>query len=188
MLTKRQLAERMDVIGGSDAPAVLGVSPYGSQDSLLQEKLGFPKVIDAQGLERCYWGNTMEPILRREYIKRTGYQVTTPKQMFRDPAYPFMAAHLDGVVQHPDRPTPGVLEIKTMIYAPKCLSNHYHFYQLQHCLSVTGYTWGVFAVLVGGNDFRILEYERDADLIVTMVSIEERFWNRVLDARKELAA
>lgn len=184
MLTDAQIQDRLSGIGSSDAGAVLGVNPYRTADDVLQDKLGKPGF---KGNEATHWGNVMEPILRKEYEKRTGHKVKTRAKAFRMRLWPYIIAHVDGIIKADDMPGDGVLELKCMRYPPKDMKKHYHYCQLQHGLLVTGLKWGVIAPLFGGNEFKVFEYERDEDYLKEMLQVYEKFWARVLDARKQVA-
>ena len=51
--------------------------------------------------------------------------------------------------------------------------------QCQHELSVTDWGWGILAVLIGGHNFRMIPFERNADFISAMVRSEKAFWRCV---------
>lgn len=183
MLTQKQIGERLSGIGSSDASCVLGVNPYRSADDVLREKLGLAPPFE--GNEATYWGDFMEPHLRKEYEKRSGFPVKAVKKMYRHPKHKYMIAHIDGLILKPEGY--GVLEIKTMRFAPKDIAGHYHTIQLQHGMAVTGCLWGCLAILMGGNEFKLFEFQRDDELIEAMIGIQGKFWERVKQARKEAA-
>jgi predicted phage-related endonuclease len=61
-------AERRLGIGGSDIPAILGLSPYKTALDVYLEKRGL--WVDEFESEAAHWGNVMEPVLAREYARR----------------------------------------------------------------------------------------------------------------------
>lgn len=185
-LTQKQLAERVDAVCSSEAAAVLGVNPYTTAEDVLREKVyGIRKEVPAWVQEAGYWGDVMEPILRKEFAKRTGHQVKTVKRMYRHPVHTFVGAHIDGLILKPE--AYGVLEIKTIRHAPKNWMEHYHWVQLQHGMLASGCLWGCLAVLAGGNDFQIHEFQRDEEFLESAVKTYAAFWDRVTDERKGFA-
>ena len=74
-LTREEwLQLRRNGIGGSDASVIMGKNPYRSILQLWEEKTGKLPVTD-NGNEFTYWGNVMEPIIRKEFMNRTGLKV-----------------------------------------------------------------------------------------------------------------
>ena len=74
-LTREEwLQLRRNGIGGSDASVIMGKNPYRSILQLWEEKTGKLLVTD-NGNEFTYWGNVMEPIIRKEFMNRTGLKV-----------------------------------------------------------------------------------------------------------------
>ncbi len=79
----------------------------------------------------------------------------------------------------------GVLEIKTAdwlvakrwVYGPPLA----YELQIQAYLALTGWSWGVMAVLVGGNDLRLFEYERRAKTIDLILNKVSEFWRSIED-------
>jgi putative phage-type endonuclease len=99
--------ERKKGIGGSDAPAVLGVSPWCTPYQVYLEKTG---QIDRslEDSESMFWGRTLEPVIRQRYADVTGRRVIIPDRILRHPGFGFMIGNLDGIAQD-NR----VLEVKT---------------------------------------------------------------------------
>lgn len=74
MTREEWLQLRRRGIGGSDASVIMGKNPYRSILQLWEEKTGKLPVTD-EGNEYTYWGNVMEPIIRKEFMNRTGLKV-----------------------------------------------------------------------------------------------------------------
>jgi predicted phage-related endonuclease len=194
MLTEKQMSERLSVIGGSDAPAVLGVCGdskgklYRTPEDVLHEKLGIKREEDARLKECGEWGDIMEPHIRNRFRRKNpDIKLTCPKKMFIHHMHHFMGCHLDGLLRCPVQGK-GVFEAKMMRYEPKDIRNHYHYVQLQHNIAVMGVQWGVIAALFGGNEYKQFFIDRDDEFIEAMIRKEAAFWETVLNARKELAA
>ena len=93
-----------------------------------------------------------------------------------------MLANLDGICEHPDY-GPVIFEAKTAsAYKASewedSIPDEY-LLQIQHYMSVTGYSGAYIAVLIGGNTFRWKFIERDEELIAAMIELEADFWNHV---------
>ena len=128
-----------------------------------------------------YFGRLLEPVLREEFAKRTGFKVQECPFLFAYEEYPFMISNIDGVVTEPNG-NKAVLEIKTTnsVTAIKDLEDGLpveYFLQVQHYLAVTNLSKAYIAVLVGGNDFKIRTVERDDEVIQTIIALESKFWS-----------
>ena len=172
---------RKNGIGGSDAAAVCG----------LRITIGTPQEMDVfldktsdtiatNDNEAMYWGRIMEPVLRKEFAKRTGLNVEIVPYMFSCKEYPFMLANIDGIVHEADGSI-SLLEIKTANgFAAKDWEGglpQEYYVQIQHYLAVCDLPKAYVAVLIGGNQFRYEEVERDEETIQTIIAMESNFWN-----------
>ena len=169
-------------IGGSDASVVCGISKYKSPVELWMEKTD--QLPAQKAGEAAYWGTQLESLVRAEFIKRTGIEVTKPDVILQSEEHPFMLANLDGVCEVPDVGT-CIFEAKT-VSAYKAgewedtIPDEYTL-QLQHYMAVTGYQGAYIAVLIGGNTFHWKFIERDEELISMLIELETAFWNHVQD-------
>ena len=174
------LAYRRLGIGGSDSSVVCGINRYKSPVELWMEKTGqWP---NQEAGEAAYWGQQLESLVRDEFTKRTGIEVTLVKQILQSEAHPFMLANLDGICEHPNYGT-CVFEAKT---ASTFKSGEWddaipdeYVLQVQHYLAVTGYRGAFIAVLIGGNQFKWKFIERDEELIAMLIELETDFWGHV---------
>lgn len=109
MLTTKQLALRKQGLGGSDAPVVLGLSPYKSRLALYLEKRSEVED-DPVDSEAALWGQILEDPVATEFAKRTGYQVRKqPTRISKE--HPWMFVNMDRqIIGHPRGP--GLVEIK----------------------------------------------------------------------------
>lgn len=97
-------AIRVLSIGGSDAAVAMGISPYRSQLSLYNDKVGTPveKKPDS-GKEFIFeYGHRIEPLVISEFCRRTGAKVIPESRMFRHKTIPYLTANVDGIVELPD--------------------------------------------------------------------------------------
>ena len=168
-------------IGGSDASVCCGINRYKSKVQLWMEKTG--QLPDSEAGEAAYWGTLFESVVREEFSKRTGLEVTPSNQILQSEEHPFMLANVDGFCQHPDYGT-CIFEAKT---ASAYLSGEWegdnipdpYLLQLQHYMSVTGAEFSYIAVLIGGNRFMWKLVTRDNDLIEVLITLESEFWDHV---------
>ncbi len=172
---------RKKSIGGSEIAAVIGMNRWKTQFAVWAEKTGR---IDSsvQQSESMYWGIVMESILRQEFSKRTGYAVKEAHYIFASIDNPFMTANIDGYVDLGNGEY-AVLEIKTAgNYAESDWNDGCpieYFCQVQHYLYITGMKKAFIAVLIGVNQFKYLEINRDEDTIQTIICCAKQFWNLV---------
>ena len=111
MTWEKFLELRRNFVGGSEISAIIGCNPWTSPAKIFAIKKGLIKKEPAT--EACYWGNVMEPILRSEFSKRTGYPVKEIPYVLQaaDPRFSFLIADLDGVTTENGKT--GVIECKT---------------------------------------------------------------------------
>ena len=185
-LTAEQLEMRRHGLGGSDAGAVAGLSPWKSPVEVYLEKVG--EAPPPEENEAMYWGTVLEDTIARAYAERTGQKVQRRTQTLVHPRLPWMLANLDRVIVG-DKRGPGVLEIKTA-GRPDGWGEpgtdeipDYYMAQVAHYLAVTGYAWARLAVLIGGRDFRVYDIPRDEELIEALIEIERRFWEGHVERR-----
>ena len=167
-------------IGGSDASVVCGINKYKTPIELWMEKVNdFPP---QEAGESAYWGTQLESIVREEFTKRTGIEVSLVKHLLQSEEHPFMLANLDGICNDPIFGD-CIFEAKT---ASAFKANEWedsipdeYMLQIQHYMAVTGYKAAYIAVLIGGNTFRWRLVERDEELISMLIQLEETFWGYV---------
>jgi len=167
-------------IGGSDASVCCGFNRWKSPIELWMEKTD--QLPYSEAGEAAYWGNQLEALVRAEFTKRTGIEVTVVNQLLQSKDNTFMLANLDGVCQHPIYGT-CVFEAKTSSAYRGAewvdsIPDEY-ILQVQHYMAVTGYMGSYIAVLVGGNTFKWKFIERDEELISILIRLERNFWNHV---------
>lgn len=174
------LKERMSGIGGSDAPAALGLSKWKTPLSLYMEKRG--ELAPQPESEPMRWGTRLEPIVRQEYADRTGELVRVPEGILRHPQHAWMLANIDGVTD-----SRRLVEIKTARTAEGWGESggdeipQAYLIQVQHYLTVTALSVADVAVLIGGQDYRQYEVPADPELQELIVEQEAEFWKAVQD-------
>ncbi len=94
------LEYRKKGIGGSDASVVCGINKYKSPVELWLEKTG--QLPYSEAGEAAYWGTQLEALVRNEFTKRTGIEVSKVNQILQHEDFPYMLLNLDGTWQHPN--------------------------------------------------------------------------------------
>lgn len=145
------LRKRLKGIGGSDAAAVVGLSPFKSNVFLWEEKTGRRKAADISSNPRVKYGKEAEKYLR-ELFKLDFPQYFVDYDEFGmialNPYMPFCFATLDGDLTESGRR--GILEIKTCEIMRSSqwaewtdkIPQHYYI-QVLHQLLATGYEFAI---------------------------------------------
>lgn len=106
-------------IGGSDAAAILGVSPFATARDLYYDKL---KVVSYEDGESNWVqkkvGHLLEDLVAEIFHVKTGFEIYQVKKMFYHPVYTYMLADIDYFIRLPNGKT-AILEIKTTNYNAK---------------------------------------------------------------------
>ena len=111
------LKARLKGIGGSEAAAIIGKSPWCSNVELWRRKTGRAKAPDISNVGAVQYGHDAEPLIRGlfalDYADRYTTEYGGAFDMVRHPEYPFIFATLDGRLTEVETGRKGVLEIKT---------------------------------------------------------------------------
>ena len=171
------LKYRTGGIGGSDVSVIAGINPYRSLHQLWLEKTGqiSPEETDN---EYTHFGTLLEPIVRQEFVERTGLKVRQKHMLLQSEEFPFMYADLDGVIN--DNGETAIFEAKTASqYKAETWENGVpagYILQVQHYMAVTGAQKTYIAALIGGNHFVYHVIERDVTMIAKIIAMENHFW------------
>ncbi len=170
--TPEWLEMRRKMIGASDAPVIMGVSPWKTPGQLWKEKLfpGYDKEPNAY-MKR---GLLLEDKAREFFKSKTG--ITVQPEVAFHKSIPWMMASLDGI----DDQRKSIVEIK-------CPGNVDHstalggripekyFPQIQHQLAVCDLDMAYY-VSFDGADGCVLTVVRNQAYIDQLIAKEERFW------------
>ena len=159
------LEERKTGLGGTDAAAVLGVSPYKTAVEVWREKTG-KDTTEAPVTAPMLRGKALEPLAADLYAEQTG-RTLRRQPLRRHPNNRFMIANIDRqIMADADRST-GALEIKVPgirsfgnIKAHGLPENY--IVQLMHYLYVADYSWGSFA-LFNAERWELIHFDLEAD-------------------------
>lgn len=173
---------RREGIGGSDAAAVLGVSPWASAMSIYTDKIGLAELDpDEEVSEQARWGKILEPHLVDEFARRTGRRVRPDGRLIRSRARPWQITTLDARQRDRDHEGPGLVEAKTTRFEWERIPDE-HWAQMQHEFAVTGFRWGSFVVLdLMRREVHWIDVEPDRDYVDELIEREREFWRNLLD-------
>ena len=177
-LTREEwLKYRTKGIGGSDVSIIAGINPFKSVHQLWLEKTGQVEP-EEEGSEYTHFGTLLEPIVRKEFMERTGIKVRQKHMLLQSEEHPFMFADLDGVINENGELC--VFEAKTAsAYKQEVWEEEVpapYILQVQHYMAVTGAKKTYIAALVGGNHFFYHVVERDEEMIAKIIVMEKYFW------------
>lgn len=195
------LAWRRDLLGSSDAPAIVGVDPFRTAGDLWAEKTGRLPDRDADDVERIgpkALGHALEPLLLRTAERRLG--VSLARQVwYRHPTAP-LGASVDGLAL--DAPIPTLVEAKTcgILNRPASLLQAYGdegttdipasvLIQVTHALVVLNAQPDlppigqalVVALLGDGRGLRFYPIPFDDELGRELEATERDFWTRYVE-------
>ena len=181
------LEARKEGIGSSDAPAIMGRSPWASPLSVYLDKMGVPQDRPDGAELDMKWGKHMEePILLWLNIHwGLPIEQTTRNQLIRSKRCPaFMRATIDAWTNTNGDRVP--VEVKTSRVwgdwgqGETGIPDHV-WIQMQHQLAVVGAPYGyvVSSVCGGKPDWRQI-YKDEAFISAELIPEEEAFWEKVL--------
>lgn len=178
---QRWLSERRHGIGGTDAAAILGYSPWATEYDVWCDKVGcVPGERDMP--EAALWGVKLERIVAEHFTEVTGLRWWNPERIYYDAQTPVLRGT-------PDRLIIGQsvgLEVKTTSLR---MADHWgptgtdhipaqYVVQCVHYMLVTGMTEWRVAVLIGGQEFRHYTLRRDDEVCEWMRTRLMAWWQR----------
>jgi len=173
------LAIRRQYIGGSDAAAVVGMSPYKSAYTLWAEKTG--RLPEFEGNLATEVGAYLEDFVAKKFSEETGKKVRRKNATYVNDKYPFACANVDREIVGED----ALLEIKTTTSVPimrQLRGEEFpeaYYCQCVHYLAVTERKRIYLAVLIRNRELKIYTLERDEDEIAALMNAEREFWGFV---------
>ena len=182
-MTDEQFAEaRQRGLGGSDIAAALGMAKFKSPWELYHRKRGELPATDKN--EPMYWGTALEPVIRARFQEDDPDRVVeNPDAMYQHRDQEWAIANPDGLIDHD-----GVLEIKT---ASHWVAQEWddgnvpddYMIQGQYYCEILDREYIVFAVLIGGNDYRTVRFERDRQIGAKLIERGAAFWKQIQEGR-----
>jgi len=177
--TTEWLDWRMQGIGASDAPAIMGENPWKTPKRLLKEKLEGSNLRPNEAMKR---GITLEPEARRSYEQKVGVQV--PPICIQSNKYSWLRASLDGLSEDGNL----IVEIKCgeSVYRKSASSGEvpvYYYGQLQHMLAIINLPCIDFWCYLPDRPEVHLAISKDDAYIKRLIQAEHSFWKEVLAHR-----
>lgn len=178
-ITKQQLELRRNAIGSSDAPVIVGASPWKTPLALWLEKRNGPEP-DEPSLAMEI-GNALESYVADRWSRDTGHAVREVDTII-DKHSPFIIGHPDRMLVNSNEG----LEVKVVGMASDewgpqgsdIVPLHVHV-QCDHLLMVSGAQRWHVAALLGMRELRHYVIERDEALLARLRLFEHQFWHMV---------
>jgi putative phage-type endonuclease len=180
-LTKEQLLQRRDKIGGSDAAAICGKDPHRTAYEVALRIRGEIEPQELDGLDHIEFGNEMEGVLARFYERKNATALWTPPQLAHR-EHPWMVVNIDRLRK--DRPEVGIECKNTGLFVNEAWGEPGTdevparvLLQCQHAMMIVP-ELQTFHVLRchGGNRYQQFGVPRNAELIESLYEIEVRFY------------
>ena len=183
--------DRTEFIGGSDTAAILGVSPWKSTFQLYQEKIGaFCEEVTMDKQKLFDRGHRWEPVvvdMLVDELQDRGHdvQIIGRNARYQDHEFKFLACELDLELRIDGEEFNA--EMKTVSpFAAKVWGEQdtdeipiYYAAQVMHGLMVKPRRRAIVAALIGVDDLRLHQIERDEETIAAIRAKEIEFWRRV---------
>lgn len=173
--------ERSNGIGGSDAPQILGLSPFGGPARVAAAKLGY-HAEDVES-ELHEWGHYVEEPLIQRFYAETGIEGKRSGWLYRseNTATPWLQATIDGELFDPD--LRGGIQCKLAVYSADAWDEGVPDYigaQVQHEMAVQEWDFIFVLALLRGYQFRWAKVERDQPFIDgTLIPTLGEFWRKL---------
>lgn len=170
---------RKKSIGGSEAGALIGLSPYASPLTVYLDKKGMSKHKETN--EAMRQGTDFEQYVAERFTEETGKKVKRDNFMYMHDDYDFITANIDRVVVGEN----AGLECKTMgAFNDYDLEGgeypQMYYTQCQHYMMVKGFDKMYLAILVFQRGFYVFEIERDENFIQDLLIAEKTFWEEYI--------
>lgn len=153
-------------IGGSEAAAVIGRSPWCTNVELWRRKTGRSVAPDISDNMAVKYGHDAEPLLRGlfalDYANRYDVNYGGAYDMVRHPAYPFIFATLDGRLMEKATGRRGVLEIKTTSIV-RSMQKEKWWHDGKPCIPDQYYIQVLWQMIASGFDFAVLHAQLKYD-------------------------
>lgn len=181
-------------IGGSEIAALFDL-PAGDRPAYLTSRFALWHIKSGNAPRpsvdpnRTAWGLRLEDAIAHAAAEQCGWTIRKGGYV-TDASTPGLGCTLDyDIDADPTEDGRGALEVKNvdwMVHKKSWTGDEpppHILLQLQHQLAATGYSWGVIAGLVGGNDLRIYRYKARPLLIADIRRRVREFWASI-DAGK----
>lgn len=174
--------DRQRYLGGSDIAAILGASPWRTPLDVYLDKTEGSQPVTADKAKIFKRGARMEPYILDLLAEEHGVEIVARNNRYVDPVHGFLAAEIDA-----EAATGENIEAKSANqFAAKNWGEQgtdeipvYYSAQGMHGMMITGAPATIFPVLIGSDDFRVYELQRDEEIIASIRQAEVEFWGRI---------
>lgn len=174
--------DRQKYLGSSDAAAIIGVSPWRTPLDVYLDKVEGQQEVSAEKAAIFKRGHRLEPYILDMLRDEHGFKYTARGARYLDKELPFLAAEIDAEAETGEN-----IEAKSANFYGRGAWGEQHtdavpiYYnaQAQHGMMVTGKARTVFPVLVGIDDFRVYQVDRDEQVIQFLRGKEIEMWDRI---------
>ena len=150
---------RMNGIGGSEAAAIIGKSPWCSNVELWRRKTGRATAPDISNNEAVRFGHESEPLIRGlfalNYADKYEVEYGGAFDMVRHPEHPFIFATLDGRLTEKATGRKGVFEAKSTTIV-RSMQKEKWWHDGKPCIPDQYYCQVIWQLLSSGWDFAVL--------------------------------
>lgn len=188
---------RRTLIGGSNAAAACGLSPYTTPLELWLFYIGkLPAVSESEPMR---WGTLLEPAIVTEFSRRSGLPVSGFQRRIVHREHKWMVATVDALVgAAPESCDEFAFTVHTEHVQAKTTNERaaaewgpegsddvpeHVLIQCQHEMAVVGTKTVHVPLLVAGQELRCYRIERNDRLIAAIVDREKTFWRLVQDRK-----
>lgn len=169
------LAARRNGVGGSEAAAIMGASPWATALTVYVDKIG--KAPEKDETEAMRQGTDLEAYVAQRFTEATGLKLKRTNCIYQHPEHPWMLANIDrdviGDAGGFEAKTTNLLNKSDFEAGEVPLT---YMWQCQHYMAVTGAPHWYLAVLVLGKAFHVFRIDRDETLIRQLIESEREFW------------
>ncbi|MFC2084948.1 YqaJ viral recombinase family protein [Bacteroidota bacterium] len=194
-LTKEQwLKERQNYITASGFASIIGANPYQTPYQYWLDKKSAIPILN-EHTERMEIGLEIEDFIANYWAKKMGRRIQKDNKIRIHPKNRIMAVNIDRMILKDTENTPGYLECKNIDgYVYNGWEDDpqggkkipiYYYTQMMFGLAVTGWEWGRFAILVGGNHLIDMPIRRDNDFIKRIEDFSHEWWSKYMLEDKE---
>lgn len=188
----RAMPDRRLILGGSDIASIFGVSPWKSALDLYEEKTAaevIEPIIEPERDKLYRRGKKLEPWVMELLEEERGIFIQKRNQRYSDAQYPWMACEIDFEYMDSEGLCNGDVKTISPFAAGEWGAEDTDEFPLYYCLQflwgmmVTGRPKCLVAALIGADDLRVYQVQRDEELIAEMRRRAVQFWFENIEKR-----
>jgi putative phage-type endonuclease len=179
-ITTKQRERRRLGISGSDAPAIVGASPFATPLSVWLDKTRPLQREQPSAIMEI--GTALEPFIAEQWQRHTGHQVEEMADTVVHPRFSFLIGHPDRrLVRKPEGLECKLVAFRHEDWGPpdSDLVPPYVYLQCAHYMLITGFRRWHVAAQLGFRELRCYTVEWDAAIASNLLKRERAFWRLV---------